>query len=72
MDQLQADGDLVTALPLVERLPDPEDEISLEVALSGNALCLVTGNLKHYPVQNRQGVRVESPRAFLELFRNRT
>ena len=69
LDHLQADGDLVAALPLVERLPDPEDEIFLEVALSGDAQCLVTGNLKHYPVQNRHGVRVESPRAFLELFR---
>lgn len=72
LDQLQADGDLVAALPLVERLPDPEDEIFLEVALSGNAQYLVTGNLKHYPAQKRQGVRVESPRAFLELFRNRS
>ena len=70
LDQLQADGDLVTAVPLVERLPDPEDETFLEAALSGNAQCLVTGNLKHYPVQKRQGVRVESPRAFLELFRS--
>jgi predicted nucleic acid-binding protein len=69
LDQLQADGDLVTALPLVERLPDPEDEIFLEVALSGNAQYLVTGNLKHYPVQNRQRAQVVSPRAFLDLFR---
>lgn len=71
LDQLQADGDLVAAVPLVERLQDPEDEIFLEVALSGNAECLVTGNLKHFPEQKRQGVRVESPREFLELFRNR-
>jgi len=71
LDQLQADGDLVAAAPLVERLPDTEDESFLEVALSGNAECLVTGSLKHYPEQKRQGVRVESPREFLELFRNR-
>lgn len=69
LDQLQADGDLVAALPLVERLPDPEDEVFLEVALCGNAQFLVTGNLKHYPVPSRQGARVESPRAFLEIFR---
>ena len=71
LDQLQADGDLVAALLLVERLPDPEDEVFLEVALSGNAQCLVTWNLKHFPEQNLQGVRVASPREFLELFRNR-
>ena len=59
----------MAALPPVERLPDPDDEIFLEVALSGNARYLVTGNLKHYPEQNRQGARVLSPREFLELFR---
>lgn len=71
LNQLQADGDLVAAFPLVERLPDPDDEIFLEVALSGNAHCLVTGNLKHYPQRRRQGVRVVSPREFLDLFRTR-
>lgn len=71
LDQLEADGDLVAALPLVERLPDLEDEVFLEVALSGDAQFLVTGNLKHYPEQNRQGVRVVSPKEFLDLFRTR-
>lgn len=71
LDQLEADGDLVAALPLVERLSDPDDEIFLEVTLSGNAHCLVTGNLRHYPQRHRQGVRIVSPREFLELFRNR-
>ena len=71
LGQLEADGDLVTALPLVDRLPDPDDEFFLEVALTGNAHFLVTGNLRHYPRQNRQGIRVVSPREFVELFRNR-
>ena len=70
LDQLEADGDLVAALPLVDRLPDPDDEIFLEVALTGNAHCLVTGNLEHYPEPGRRGVRVVSPREFLEVFRN--
>ena len=69
--QLEADGELVAALPLVERLPDPDDEVFLEVALTGNVHCLVTGNLRHYPQRHRQGVQVVSPRKFLELFRNR-
>lgn len=71
LDQLEADGELVAALPLVERLPDPDDDIFLEVALSVNAHCLVTGNLRHYPRRCRQGVRVVSPREFLDLFRTR-
>ena len=71
LDQLEADGDLVAALPLVDRLPDPDDEIFLEVALTGNTHCLVTGNLRRYPQRHRQGVKVVSPREFLELFRTR-
>ena len=62
--QLEADGDLVTARPLRERLPDPDDEVFLAVALAGHADCLVTGNLRHYPASRRHGVQVVSPRAF--------
>ena len=67
--QLEADGDLVTAPPLSEGLPDPDDEVFLAVALAGQVRCLVTGNLRHYPASRRQGVRVVSPRNFLELYR---
>ena len=48
-----------------------KDEVFLEVALAGNAQCLVTGNLRHYPQRNRHGVRVVSPAEFPELFRDR-
>ena len=68
LDQIQADGMLVTARPLAARLPDPDDEMFLAVALSGGARCLVTGNLKHYPEQDRQGLAVVSPRHFLDLY----
>lgn len=70
--QLEADGDLVTAEPLPEGLPDPDDEVFLAVALASQAYCLVTGNLRHYPASRRQGVRVVSPRNFLELYRKMT
>ena len=68
LDQIEADGVLVTARPLAVRLPDPDDEVFLAVALSGGARCLVTGNLRHYPEQSRQGLPVVSPRRFLELY----
>ncbi len=67
--QLEADGDLVTARPLSEGPPDPDDEIFLAVAIASQAHCLVTGNLRHYPASRRQGVQVVSPRNFLELYR---
>ena len=69
LDQLEADGVPVAALPLAQRLPDPDDEAFLEVGLAGEARYLVTGNLKHYPTRTRQGVQVASPRDFLEAYR---
>jgi putative PIN family toxin of toxin-antitoxin system len=67
LDQIEAGGHLVGAHPLPDALPDPDDEVFLAVALAGQALCLVTGNLRHYPLKSRQGMRVVSPAQFLEL-----
>ncbi len=69
MEQIRAEGLPVAARPLAIRLPDPDDEPFLEVALAGDARCLVTGNLKHYPGDARQGVEVLPPRAFIEQYR---
>ncbi len=68
LDQVESDGVLVTSRPLAMRLPDPEDEMFLAVALSGGARCLVTGDLRHYPERSRQAVTVVSPRRFVELY----
>lgn len=70
LDQIQADGEPVEARLLSARLPDPDDEVFLAVALAGQAECLVTGNLKHYPKRHRQGVEVVSPRDFVESYRS--
>ena len=69
LTQIETDGLLVGARPLPEQLPDPDDEVFLAVALAAQARYLVTGNLKHYPAKSRQGIRVVSPRNFLELYR---
>ena len=66
MAQIRAGGELVAAKPLPLRLPDPDDEPFLEVAAAAMAEFLVTGNLKHFPRDRRQGVRVVSPREFLD------
>lgn len=70
LDEIRASGIPVAARPLGVRLPDPDDEPFLEVALTGGIQYLVTGNGKHYPAEARHGVEVLSPRAFIELFRN--
>ena len=69
--QIEADGEPVAAFALSRRLPDPDDEAFLEVALAGKARYLVTGNLKHYPQRSRHGVRVVSPRELLEACRGK-
>ena len=57
--------------PLSKSLPDPDDNLFLEVAISANADCLVTGNLKHFPSRLRCGVAVLSPREFLDAMSKR-
>jgi putative PIN family toxin of toxin-antitoxin system len=69
LDQVSSGGQAVVAEPLRGRLPDPEDEVFLAVALVAEARCLVTGNVKHFPRAARKGMEVVSPRAFLELYR---
>jgi len=58
----------VQATPLPIRLPDPDDVMFIEVAVSALANALVTGNLKHFPASQRHGVRVLSPREWLEVW----
>ena len=67
--QFEAEGVQGAPAPLRLRLPDPDDEPFLEVALSVAAEALVTGNAKHYPPARRQGMRVLTPRAFMDEYR---
>ncbi|MDP6116974.1 MAG: putative toxin-antitoxin system toxin component, PIN family [Planctomycetota bacterium] len=68
LEQISSEGELVTATPLSRHLPDPDDEPFLEVACGTAAECLVTGNLKHFPVRRRQGMTVLSPREFVDHY----
>ncbi len=69
LDQVKAGGHWVAVKPLAKRLPDPDDEPFLEVALAAEARCLITGNSKHYPAPRREGMPVVSPTKFLERYR---
>lgn len=69
LEQIRADGIYVSANPLVMRLPDPDDEPFLEVALESGARYLVTGNLKHYPSEVHQGIEIVPPAMFVDLCR---
>ena len=64
--QIEAGGMLASPVPLARRLPDAADEPFLEVAVAARAEYLVTGNSAHYPPECRAGVRVVSPREFID------
>ena len=42
-------------------LPDPDDEMVLEVALNGSADAIVTHNSRHFRVADTSGIDVASP-----------
>jgi predicted nucleic acid-binding protein len=68
LGQIKAAGLIVAADSLSSALPDPGDEPFLEAALAGEAECLITGNLKDFPVSARKGLAVLAPRDFLDLY----
>ena len=66
---LRLAGERVTALPLPKNtLSDPDDVPFAEIAISGEAEALVTGNTKHFSGLKGRGVTVLSPAQFLERF----
>jgi putative PIN family toxin of toxin-antitoxin system len=66
---LKQKGQVVFGAPLGKRLPDPDDEPFLEVAIAGQAVCIITGNKKHFPKAARQNVTIFSPAEFIAFFR---
>jgi len=70
LDYIEHHAQFVSSAPLNYDLPNPDDEAFLEVALSGKAVALVTGNAGHYPSSRREGVTVLSPSEFLEFYRD--
>jgi putative PIN family toxin of toxin-antitoxin system len=64
---LERAGAVVLAKPLPVELPDPDDLPFLEVAVSGSAAALVTGNRRHYrPLRGKHQVEILSPQELLE------
>lgn len=70
LDYINVCGEMVASGPLTVRLPDPDDEPFLEVAVAGMVDCLVTGNRIHFPEEALAGVRVLAPAEFVEWYRS--
>jgi len=69
LDLIEHRGTITAASPLIQPLPDPDDEPFLEVAIAAQVACLVTGNHVHFPVESCQGATVLSPSEFLMFYR---
>jgi uncharacterized protein len=70
LDYVEHQGHIVASSPLSNLLPDPSDQPFLEVAVAGQATCLVTGNHAHFPPKQCRGVKVFSPSEFLTFYRS--
>ena len=71
MDYIEYRGQIVASSPLSHSLPDPDDEPFLEIALTGGAEYLITGNHAHYPHDLCKGAGVLSPADFLKRYSKR-
>jgi len=69
IDFIKQYGQFISSSPLKDRLPDPDDEPFLEVAIAGKVKSLITGNTVHYPSLVREGINIFSPSEFLEFYR---
>ncbi len=64
---IEAGGLPTNPPPLGAKLPDPDDAPFLATAHAADAV-LITGNVKHFPLEEGRGVRVMNPSEFLEAW----
>ena len=64
-------GSSITAGPLVEVSPDPDDAAFMEVAVAAEVNYLINGNIRHFPFRIAGAVRIASPVEFLRLWKKR-
>jgi putative PIN family toxin of toxin-antitoxin system len=63
---LHEGSEVFTAVPARTISPDPYDQVFVEVALASGVSHLITGNPRHFRGLEKFGVRVVSPKQFLE------
>ncbi len=66
LDHVWLSSEWVQARALAIRLPDLDDAMFIEVATTAGVDALVTGNRRHFPAAQCQGVPIMSPRQFLD------
>lgn len=69
LDHIEHRGSMVASSPLPQPLPDIDDEPFLEVAITAQAICIVTGNQVHFPPELCRGVNVFTSADFLPFYK---
>ncbi len=69
LDYIVHRGQTVASSPLVNSLPDPDDETFLATAIASQAACLITGNQSHFPAELCHATVIYSPREFLTFYK---
>ena len=64
MDFIKNEGVYVNSEPVKKVFTDPDDKKFYEVFINGNADYLVTGNINHFPKENK----IVLPLVFIKLF----
>jgi putative PIN family toxin of toxin-antitoxin system len=64
LDYIKNEGEYVAAEPTTRTFVDADDKIFFEVAKTGRARCLVTGNKDHYP----RDVVIKTPKKFIDFY----
>ena len=62
LDYIRDEGEYVTAEPSGENFKDYDDRMFYEVAFTGKAACVITGNKDHYPDEEM----ITNPKEFIE------
>ena len=68
LDWMRMRGNFIEVMETVRACSDPDDDKFLELALSGLADYIVTGNIKDFPPSPFEGIPIIRPAVFVETF----
>jgi putative PIN family toxin of toxin-antitoxin system len=71
LEYIEKEGLGITSTISNEPLLDKADIPFLEVAVSGKADALITGNKRHFKVKSLKGLKILSPDEFLKLWKKK-
>jgi uncharacterized protein len=64
IDYIRNESEFIIANPVSKPFKDEDDKKFYEVLKTANAVCLITGNINHYPKEKI----IKTPKAFLDFY----